>query len=70
MQYLLNVNNRCSILYHPSTGGSSFKLLAHRLSECGAMPAAILTGIYSTLQDAVGMRGATITACIALAQKR
>ena len=34
------------------------------------MPAAILVEIYSILLDAVGMRGATITACIALVQKR
>ena len=44
-------------------------LLAHHLSECGAMPAAILAGIYSILLDTVGMRGAIITACTALVQK-
>ena len=58
------------LLYPPSTGGSSSALLAHHLSDCGAMPAAIMVGIYSTLLGIVGMRSATITACIALAQKR
>ena len=51
--------------FHLSTVGSSSTLLAHHLSECGAIQVAILARIYSTSLDTVGTKSATIIACLA-----